>query len=333
MDKVGNAATMARMASLDLGTNTFRLLIGEPGNTGMRRLLVENRITRLGENLKEGGPLHPPALERSLSALAGFRGLMDEYRVALHRAVGTSALRRAGDAEGFIRLVRERTGIRVEVIPGLEEARLTSKGVLWAVGDRGRRVVVFDIGGGSTEFVFLEEGRPRVSRSLELGVVRLTERWLAHDPPRGAELEGLRRAVAGSFAEVEGLARQAWGEERADALVGTAGTPTTLAAMLLGLESYDPERVNGYVLRRRDLEGLLTRLCAQSRAERLRLPGLERGREDVILAGICIVLGAMLSFGTSEVVVSDGGLLDGVLLDLMEDPSRGASLSPRAQQP
>jgi exopolyphosphatase/guanosine-5'-triphosphate,3'-diphosphate pyrophosphatase len=324
-----------RAASLDLGTNTFRLLIGEPQDggkgtgtrTGLRRLLVENRITRLGESLHEGGPLAPQAVERALAALSEFRGLMDARGVSLHRAVGTSALRRASNAAEFVDLVRERTGILVDIIDGSEEARLTAAGVLWSVGDRGRRAVIFDIGGGSTEFDMVKDGRLAAGRSLEMGVVRLTERFLAHDPPSGQEMALLRGEVARRLAEAKELSRGAFGEEAVDALNATAGTPTTVAAMMLGLTTYDAERVNGYILRREALEELLKRLSAIPSAERLRLPGLERGREDLILAGICIILGAMLCFVASEAVVSDGGLLEGVLLDLLADPAKGAALS------
>lgn len=318
-----------RYASIDAGTNTFRLLIAEPHEGGLRRLLVENRITRLGEALpRRGGPLHPPAVARALAALGEFRSLMDAHQVGLHRAVGTSALRRASDAAAFLATVRERLGLKIEVIPGLEEARLTASGVLWSVKGRGSRQVVFDIGGGSTEFGLTENGRLVASRSLELGVVALTERWLTSDPPQEAELAGLKAEVAAALAEVSALARQVFRAAPVDSLIATAGTPTTLAAMLLGLTRYEPERVNGYVLHRADLETLLSDLAAIPALERLRLPGLVRGREDIILAGICIVLGAMLSFDTPEVVVSDGGLLEGVLLDLLAHPAKGASFQP-----
>jgi len=316
-------AAATRVASLDLGTNTFRLLIGEDGG-GLRRVLVENRITRLGENLAGHGPLYPPAEGRALAALAEFRQLMDAHGVELHRAVGTSALRRASDAADFVARVHEQTGIKVDIIPGLEEARLTTAGVLWSVGDRGQRVAVFDIGGGSTEFNLVRDGRLAASRSLEMGVVRLTEGYLKSDPPRAGELSAVRREVAAQLAQVEAMARESFGEFQADALIATAGTPTTIAAMLLGLDTYDPDRVNGCVLGRADLESLLGRLVAMPAAERLSLPGLVKGREDLIVAGICIVLGAMLSFCTSEVVVSDGGLLEGILLDLLHGSSQRA---------
>lgn len=318
-----------KLASVDLGTNTFRLLIAEPKDAGMRRLVVENRITRLGEALgAEGATLHPRAVERALSALGEFRYLMNAHRVGLHRAVGTSALRQAEDGGEFAALVRQRLGLRVDIIPGDEEARLTACGVLWSVGGRGSRQVIFDIGGGSTEFGLVKDGTLLAARSLDMGVVELTERLLRHDPPRPVELSVLRAEVAAQLASITSLARQAFPGAPVDALMATAGTPTTLAAMMLGLTRYDAARVNGYVLRSPDLEGWLTRLSAMPARERLAIPGLEPGREDLILAGICIVLGTMLSFRTSEAVVSDGGLLEGVLLDLLANPAKGASLQP-----
>ncbi|MFH0809831.1 MAG: Ppx/GppA phosphatase family protein [Pseudomonadota bacterium] len=325
---ISTSAEMPAVASLDLGSNTFRLLIGRPLESGFRPLLVENRITRLGENLKEGGLLYPPAAERSLEVLLELRSLMDAHQVSFHRAVGTSALRRAKDAAVFAGRAWERAGIRVEVIDGLEEARLTVSGVFRAVGERAGRVVVLDVGGGSTEFIVLEDGKVLASRSLEMGVVRLTEALLRHDPPERAEVAALRAGVTGRLSEVARLVGQVCGGGAPRVIIGTAGTPTTVAAILQGLAEYRPERINGYVLRLAELEALLSRLAAVPAAERLRWPGLTPGREDIIIAGVCILLETMIAFRSTEVVVSDGGLLEGVLQDLLAEPSSGAALSP-----
>lgn len=298
------------LAGIDIGTNTLRLLIAETGSGFLTDIHSDRRITRLGENLDKTGQLSPEARERSISAIAQFCDDIAKYAPQAVRAVGTSALRTAGNAAAFIDEVRARTGITPEVITGEEEARLTLRGVMAAIpnstGDESG--IAIDIGGGSTEIISFGSRTGVSETSLGLGAVYLTERFLMHDPPRIEELHALRRAIRQALDPV----RLAPGR----ILIGTAGTITTLAAIDRQLIRYDPDSINGWTLSRRSVDQIVSRISRSSIAERRKIIGLEPGREDIILAGAVIAQEIMDRFGASDILVSDWGLREGILLDL-----------------
>ncbi len=306
-------------ASIDVGTNTLRLLIADVGSDGRVHPIVKERvITRLGEGFD--GEIKERAAERTLEALKTFAQRLSAFPVERMRAVGTSVLRRASNREWFIeRAVRE-TGIRIDVISGREEAFLSAIGALSVVGD-GRRALIFDVGGGSTEYIFYERGI-RTCHSIDLGVVSLTEAFLHTDPPAPRELEGMEEVVEEGIMGLIDLIRQEGFDpsfySRGGLLVGTAGTPTTLAAIDQALRTYDPERINGYRLSFRTIQEIYRRLTSLSVRERMGVVGLERGREDVIIPGTVVVLKTMSLFGFQEMVVSDAGLLEGVIYRFLE---------------
>lgn len=297
-------------ASIDLGTNTARLLIGRMEGGEIAPLLVKRQITRLGGGFTKKGGISPEAWQRSVDALLDFADEMKRAGVVRVRAVATSAVRDAPNGAAFCADVFEKSGIRLEVIDGREEGLLTLAGVLSALHRKTGDFFVFDVGGGSTEYTLADGNLPLHTESLSLGVVRLTEGKTdipAMEEKIARELDGLKGALEG-----KGLLGRLDGA----VLVGTAGTATTLAAISLGMTDYDYRLVNNHVLAREEIRGIFDSLLPLTPAERLRVPGLEKGREDLIIAGILITLKTMELFGFDRMTVSDFGLLEGVLPDL-----------------
>lgn len=285
---------------------------------GRRGILHETQtITRLGEGLATSGQLSEAAIARTVQAVAEFCGKAGALRAREILIVATSAVREARNGPAFVDRVRQTVGIPVRVVLGEEEARLALLGVLDGLPDLSGTLVLFDIGGGSTEFTLARRRQLAAATSLPLGVVPLAERYMTTGPVDWARYRAMEREIrsrlnAGlsGFASGVGL----------DHLVGTAGTITTLAALDQELPSYDPERVQGYLLERPRIERLLSRLGALSVVERAALPCLEPGRADLIIPGTAICLTAMDHFGASSVRVSEFGLREGILLEYLSRP-------------
>lgn len=315
------------LAGIDIGTNTIRLLVAATSDTSHRELYSGRTITRLGQGLDRTGMLAPEAQERSLSALEAFAAVLARHSVVRTSVVGTSALRNAGNAPAFIAAVKERTGLEIAVISGRDEAMLTLAGVRRALSQgKGKgenplkSSLVIDIGGGSTELIVTRQGRIASMESIPLGAVYLTERFIRHDPPASDELESLRTAVRQELGRwVRDRVKTAGMDQTPlSTCAGTAGTITTLAAMAQGLKEYDPDRINGYVLSKASLDGMVSMLSIASLDARRRIPGLEPGREEIILAGAIVVQEIMETCRAQELLVSDWGLREGIVFDLYE---------------
>jgi len=313
-----------KYASIDVGTNTLRLLIAEDrgGGGGFRPLLYKRAITRLGGGYTVEAGMAPAAMERSIGAISEFSKIIRGYGVDRLRATATSVVRRAINRDAFTAEVRKRTGIERDVIDGTEEARLTLKGVMSVMAGLPERALVMDIGGGSTEFIATFEGRSAGSWSMEMGVVRLTEKYFRHDPPVEAERGLMEREIEGVIGELRGrmaqngIAPSRYGPPAA--FVGTAGTITTLAALDLGLDEYDRDRINNHTLSRERVEHFYRCLSALTIREKEEILALEKGREDLIIPGAAITLSVMEAFGHDEVRVSDAGLLEGIVIEMIE---------------
>jgi exopolyphosphatase/guanosine-5'-triphosphate,3'-diphosphate pyrophosphatase len=281
---------------------------------------VERIITRLGGNFSPGRRLNPISIERTLEALRSFAELLEEEGGAKVIAVGTGVLRQAKNRSVFVRAVREQTGFSLRILSGLEEARAMLRGVLASLKDRTTPRLITDVGGGSTEIIWMEGQTLRKTVSLNLGAVGLTEKFLCKDPPSSSGMETLERFLQAALQRVriewEREGRHAW--DLHPHLVGTAGTATTLAAIDLSLSVYDPRKVNGHRISRFKLRRMYRRLSSLTLKERGKIPGLERGREDLILAGSAILLNLMEVFERSGLEVIDSGLLEGILLEGMD---------------
>ncbi len=318
-----------RCASIDIGTNTLRLLVAEVERpeAGLTPLVYKRAITRLGGSYTDETGIDGEAAERTLRALVTFRETIDQYRVERTKAVATSVVRRARNRDWFLEEARKRTGLHINVISGKEEARLSVIGVLSVVGDGTAERLILDIGGGSTEFIVVRGARILGSWSMEMGVVHLAERHLRSDPPRHGELKAMEEEIKGVIGNLkenvsgDPLTSFENNIKRHVELVGTAGTVTTLASIDQNLEVYDRNRINNHVLERGRVEDLYHFLSGLTLEERKDILSLEKGREDLIIPGTAIVLAAMEAFGFDSMRVSDAGLLEGVILE----EARGAN--------
>jgi exopolyphosphatase / guanosine-5'-triphosphate,3'-diphosphate pyrophosphatase len=302
-----------RLAAIDLGTNTVRILVAEAELAiGLVPVWADQVVTRLGEGLAERGALAPAAAERTLAAIRLYRDRAYELGAAEVLLVATAAVRQARDGREFLRRLQAEPGIVPRVASGEDEARLTLVGASWGLGPIGGTFALLDVGGGSTELLVARDTRILTAVSLTLGVVSLAERFFASDPVGALELLTCRAYVDARLRdEVFNRVRP----HEPAALVATAGTPTTLALLDLGLPVYDSRRVQGYPLGAAAIDRLTAWLAALTLAERARLPGLEPARADVIVPGAVVLASVLAGLGLPEATVSDTGLREGILLD------------------
>jgi exopolyphosphatase/guanosine-5'-triphosphate,3'-diphosphate pyrophosphatase len=305
-------------ASIDLGTNTVRLLVAKRDGKGFKPLYSNQVITRLGEGLSNGGVLIDRAMERTVSAVLNFKNEASKYKPSAIWVVATSAVREAKNRSEFISRVKEKTGIELEVIPWEEEASMTLLGVFSGIDSGIKNALIFDIGGGSTEYVFTEDRKLINSVGTDLGVVHLSERHITKDPVDDEELNILESVISNTINDVRNQINSSLITRHSSLLIGTAGTVTTLAALDLNLYPYDPAKINGYALRLENVKSLLKRLKTMTVKERRNIPALEKGREDLIIPGAVIVIKTMEIFGFDSMVVSDYGLREGVILAKMK---------------
>jgi exopolyphosphatase / guanosine-5'-triphosphate,3'-diphosphate pyrophosphatase len=288
---------LVRVAAIDLGTNTTRLIVAEVTDGTVDALVRRTTITRLGEGVDARRRLLPLPITRVRNCLVEYRRELQGLGAERALLVATSAVRDAENGEAFLGEIEWSYGFTTRLLSGEEEADLTLRGV----GDVGEETIVIDIGGGSTELISASE---RVS--TELGSVRLTERFLESDPPVAGELEELAQAIRSVLEEHDLSAKRG---------IGVAGTVTSLAALDLGLVEYDPDRVHGHRLGQDAVRAQLERLAALTLAERREVPGLEPERAPVIVAGAAILLEVMRHLELSEIEVSERDLLDGAALE------------------
>ncbi|MBI5643172.1 MAG: Ppx/GppA family phosphatase [Deltaproteobacteria bacterium] len=310
-----------RYASIDIGTNTLRLLIAEADEGGrLKPLIYKRAITRLGGSYTEDRGIDPGSAERTLKVLEDFAKVISGNGVCRVLAFATSIVRRAKNRGFFLEAVRERTGIGITVISGVEEARLSLLGVLSVIDDSGGDKLVIDIGGGSTEFIFTKDTGIAGEWSMEMGVVHLSEKYLKGDPPKRSELDSLehdiKRVIKGLKVQMNtgGVDPLDYCGSRGAVFVGTAGTITTLAALDQNLEVYDRSRINNYTLTVKRVREIYGYLCSLTLKEREEVLTLEKGREDLIIPGTAITLLVMDEFGFDELKVSDAGLLEGIII-------------------
>jgi exopolyphosphatase / guanosine-5'-triphosphate,3'-diphosphate pyrophosphatase len=304
-----------RVAALDLGTNTTRLLVADVHDGSVQQVVRRTRITRLGEGVDARRRLLPLPITRVRNSLADFRRELEGLGAERALAVATSAIRDAENGEAFLGEVEWSYGFKTRLLSGEDEALLTLRGVASGQKLDGRALVI-DIGGGSTELIAGSPDSVSFRISTDLGSVRLTERYLRGDPPGEGELSMCAAAIRSLLAErVPDEARTG-----VDAAIGVAGTITSLAALDLGLVEYDPDRVHGHRLTHDAVHAQLTRLAAIPLAERRQVPGLEPERAPVIVAGAMILRETMRYFGLDEVEVSERDLLDGAALEAAQLP-------------
>jgi exopolyphosphatase/guanosine-5'-triphosphate,3'-diphosphate pyrophosphatase len=313
---------MTRYASIDAGTNSTRLLLAEVAGTRDRPLLrtLERRmaITRMGKGVDAEGRLSEAGLERTRRVLEDYaRVIREQGGVRRLEVAGTSAARDASNASAFTDIVLKILGVRPRVLSGEEEARLSFTGATYdlpqALEAREKQapILVVDIGGGSTEFVLGQGAGQLYRRSVDVGCVRMSERFLASDPPRAEEIAAMREAVQAALAPV---LEELQGMESV-LLIGLAGTVTTLSAMRMRLSRYDGERIHGSRLTRDEVSVMFREMAALNLEERKAYMGLEPERADVILGGNAVLECVLTGLGLDELLVSEKDILDGLVIE------------------
>jgi len=301
---------MKRAAVVDIGTNTLLLLIAENRDGGVHVLADDCRFGRLGQGLDSTGNLAPEAIERSLAIVRDYRALMDQHGVTEVCVVATQALREAANAELFVAPAEKLFGASIDVIAGEREAELVHKAVAASLPQlAGQRILVVDVGGGSTEFILASDDGVESYRSMKIGSVRHTERYFKDDPPTADQVQALIEDVD---AVIVGL-----NLPTDVTVVGTAGTATSIASIELQLAQWDPDRVQGLAIPTPTVTSQLARLLELTNEQRRQLPGLEPKRADVVAAGVAIFARVLHHTVASELIVSDRGVRWGVLYELL----------------
>jgi exopolyphosphatase / guanosine-5'-triphosphate,3'-diphosphate pyrophosphatase len=302
---------VTRVAVVDIGTNSTRLLVADVRDDGLSELERESIVTRLGEGVDATGALGDEPQARVFAALDHYAEAIERHGADVRTAVMTSAVRDASNGAQFADAVRDGYGLEGRTLSGDEEARLTFLGATAARGDDPGALLVIDIGGGSTELVVGARGEVEFHVSTQLGVVRHTERHLHGDPPSGEEMA----ALAADARETIAAAVPAEVRSRPGGAVAVAGTATSCASIDLALDPYDPERVEGHRLSRARIGELRDRLAAVPLAERRDVTGLDPARAPTIVAGTIVLLEALGAFALDAVEVSERDILWGVALD------------------
>jgi len=305
---------MTRVAAVDMGTNSTRLLVADVDGHGRDAKLVSldrrTQITRLGQGVDRDRALHPDAIERVLTVLREYRGVMDDLGVERVRATATSAARDASNRDDLFDPVEKILGIRPELLAGVAEARLEFIGATANLTEPSPYLVV-DVGGGSTELI-VGTDEPEGLISIDVGCVRLTEQYLHSDPPTAEELSQAVSVVRDQLADVGRQMPQSW---NAPTLVGTAGTVWTLAAIELGVDAARSDLIDHFVLTRAAAEDVFRTLATEPIDRRRHNPGLDPGRVDVIVGGAIVVVSVMRHWNFDALLVSEADILDGLARD------------------
>lgn len=301
-----------RCASIDIGSNTVRLLVADHIER-LVPIIHKRSITRLARDIDASGMLDKQAVEETIEALIEFSGIINSNDIDFHHVMtaGTSALREAADGNEFIEKVSTLTGLDIQVLAPEDEARAMALGVLDVFPEL-ENAFLLDIGGGSTEAIYINDGHIISSHSVATGVVKLIDGFLHSDPPDSGELNSLNaqcRLIASEMRE--GLSVSI---DLNSTFIATAGTATTAASIEMKLERYDHDKVNGYIISLKRLTSMLEHLQSLKALERRRVIGLEPGRADLIIPGLMLTNVIMREFGFNELKVSDSGLLEGLCI-------------------
>lgn len=302
---------MTRVAAIDCGTNSIRLLIADVSGSTVTDVVRTMEIVRLGEGIDRTGRFAAAALERTFAVTATFADLIAEHEATRIRFCATSASRDAANKSELIDGITQILGVAPEIISGEEEARLSFRGATGALPSEQSPFLVVDIGGGSTEFV-LGADRVEAAISVDIGCVRMTERHMRSDPPTAQE-------IAATIIDIDSAIDRALAvvpAEKMKTLVAVAGTATTIAAAALDLDTYQPERIDGSVIPLADVIGTRDRFLTMTRSERAALGYMHPGRVDVIGSGAVVLARIMERIGAARVTVSEHDILDGIAVAL-----------------
>ena len=299
---------MKKYAILDIGTNSIKFFLFGIEDGNAETIIDTNNISRLGEGLQKTGIISDEAMERNIKAMKEFLEIAKENEVEEVTAVGTMCLRTAKNAKDFIKKAKDELGLEIKVIPGEEEARLSYLAVLSTIGKTDKNIVVFDTGGGSTEFIFGEGTKLVKKMSLNIGAIRPTEEFLRSNPVTQQEVEAMFEFLRNFFNQYDL-------EGKADYLIGIGGTVTTMGAVMYKMTKYDPDKIQGSKLTLQEVNNQIKLYSQKTIEERKSLPGLQPKRADVILGGAAIVKTILEKFNKDYFVISDRGLRHGLMFD------------------
>jgi exopolyphosphatase / guanosine-5'-triphosphate,3'-diphosphate pyrophosphatase len=308
---------MTRVAAVDLGTNSTRLLVADVEGDRLVEVVRRLTITRLGEGVDQRRRLLPVPVARVRNTLSDYRRELEELGAMRTLAIATSAVRDAENGEAFLGEIEWSYGFETRQLDGIEEASMMLRGVAAGRDFLPEGTLLVDIGGGSTELVVSQNGALPEAASLDVGCVRVTERFLASDPPAPQELA----AAAAHVREILPV-------RAAKAAIGVAGTVTTLATLDLGDDEYDPERTHGHRISRAAVDRELLRLSAMTLEQRLAVPGIEPGRAPVIVAGLVILREILAAYDLREIEVSERDILHGAAFAAAELPEKEEGAAP-----
>jgi exopolyphosphatase/guanosine-5'-triphosphate,3'-diphosphate pyrophosphatase len=308
-----------RLAAIDIGTNTFRLLIAgvhfntAKGTYSIKELFSERIITRLGAGLSRNGVLKKKAISESLPVLKKFASILSQYHIYKTSAVATSVLREAKNSREFLDKVKDSAGIHIKIISGKEEAKITASGMQIGI-KMPESALMIDIGGGSTELIFAVHGKPVLVRSLNLGVVYLAGKYMRKDPPSIRDLSRMNAEITQKIRQASGPFRRRLNDK--SLFFGTAGTVTSLAAITKRLKKFEHKRIHGSRISWNKVRNIYSSIAFITSKERGRFIPFELSRLDIIVPGTLILLRLMEVFGFREIIVSNYGLREGLLVDL-----------------
>ncbi len=324
---VPGASGENHFAGIDMGSHTTRLLIARRSGDELVAVRAERRVTRLAEGFERSGRITEEAQKRNLTALKEYAAILRDYRVGRVSCGATGVVRRAKNSAETLARIEDETGLVCSILSEESEASLSAKGILSVVRLDGEQPLLFDVGGGSTEFVLPREEEGIRCASRPIGAATLTQAYLAGDP---CGMEAVERAALAAREQIETAKEQLYENPHKKGkmqnsggvlLAGTAGTVTTLAAMHLEMSHYVPYRVNGLVLPLEWINATIRSLASMELCERRKVAGLEAGREDIILGGAVIVSQILSSFGCDRFIVSDAGLIEGIVIESIERES------------
>jgi exopolyphosphatase/guanosine-5'-triphosphate,3'-diphosphate pyrophosphatase len=304
---------MTCIASIDIGTNTVRLVIFQIEFGELTQLYQAMAITRLGEGMGTNKRLLNAGMDETISKLIEFRKKCREFEPLMIRVVATSAVRESSNQQEFVSRAKKEADIEIDVIPWEKEAGLMVKGVLWKLPNTEKDILAFDIGGGSTEFILARDRKIVSAFGTLLGSIRLTEKFISRHPIDVSEYKSLEFFLRSELREV----KDKLSDFPPELLLGTAGTVTTLAAIDGNIYPYDSKKIHGKSITFRRVEEILEALKRQSLDERLTMKTVEKGREDLIIAGGALTLEIMRAFNCKSLTISDYGLREGLVLDLL----------------
>lgn len=322
---------MPLLASIDIGSNTLRLLVAEVRDNRIIDVYSDRKITRLGNKVEQTGMLQDDNMDASLSALMEFSSVISKYGVVRTKAVATSALREASNSDIFIKKAFDSAGIAIEVISGRKEAELTLAGILASFPLSAFRIhhsaLIIDMGGGSSEWILYRDKDNLDMGSIPVGVIKLARKHIKTDPVSEEDLNSLNHEIISVLNNLKhGIGQYICSNTK---LIGTAGTFTTIASIDLGLEAYAREKVHLHKINYARLKGIIENLISLPLKERMKVRGLEPGRADLIIPGIQFTINVMDIFGFDELTINDYGLLEGALLAIKD--SNGKSISETAK--